>query len=754
LIGVIRDAGREPAALRDQRAKQAQERAARFFNSRSTAVRQSKHDFDHELLQSAGIKKSLIAVFKDRCAFCGQGVDAASPLEAHHFRPPEGAVAGDGKSSRRHYWWLAYEWKNLYLSCPECRRAQGQKFPVGNRRARVGSGPEALAKEAPLLLDPCAEDPESLLVYLDTGEVVCSDGRGKTTIETFELNRRRLVRDRAVTLEQINWDLEQLANALGSGGDDAFLEQLFTLYDRERPLAAMRRQRVNQWAQMRPRKIEAVFHRGLGSSNGFGELTRGLRRVTNQVKQQEAWAFYGEAADFYLRPDHPKATTEVVAAGPLRDELSPPRFRQLKSTVVRHEPEPWNYLDSAEIRSLEVRNFRAIEHLSLELTEGPGEGSWLMLLGENGTGKSSILQALALALSDAPTIETYSSEARHLLRKGADWGLIRVELTGRHKFRELRFGKGYQGFEADRPMKGILVAGYGATRLLPRSRRASTPRSKVKSLFDPFVPLTSPSSWLPKLEEEQFDAVARSLKRLLNLAKEETMRLLGEDVYLAKRGQRLRLADLSDGYQAMAGLGLDLMELFLRRWGSLEAAEGVVLLDELGAHLHPRWQMQVTGLLRAAFPRVQFVATTHDPLCLHGLYDGEVALLRRTEDQVYALHRELPQIEGLTVDQILTSEHFGLHSTRDPATEELLNQYYALLAKRDPSERETQRLRQLRERLDSYHLFGATRRERLALGAADDFLATQPLLNSAEEYSSLKAETARHIEAIWERRLR
>jgi uncharacterized protein (TIGR02646 family) len=752
MIQITRGSKSEPAVLRGPAAKQAQEKAAQFFSSRSRATLQSEHEFDQHLLRSKPVTAALGKVFSDRCAFCGRGIEAR--LEIHHFRPAEGAVGADGQTSRRHYWWLAYAWENLYLACSECSTAQGQKFPVGGTRARVRSGTEALANEGPVLIDPCAENPEDDLVYLDTGEVVAREARPKTTIDTFQLNRPRLVRDRAEAMESLNWDLGQVAEALRSDYEE-FIRLLFELYSRDKPLAGLRRQRINQWVQFRPRKVESAFRRVVGSTEEYRALTEGMRRVTNQVKADEAYAFFGEAARFYLQPELLEVAKRAAPAKP----SVPMRERNESGTV---EPftelpfdaglRPWTYFDSAEIRSIEIRNFRAIESLSIKLAGGVG--SWLMLLGENGTGKSSILQAIALALSDSRTIKAHSKDARHLLRKGADWGSIRVELTSRQRFRELRFGEGYNGFEADRPMEGVLVAGYGATRLLPRSKKVAPAASRIEGLFDPFVPLTLPSSWLPRLEEDQFDAVARALKRLLNLADDETMRLVDDDLYLVKGRRRLRLSDLSDGYQAMAGFGLDLMELFLTRWGTLESAEGVVLVDELGAHLHPRWQMQATRALRDAFPRAQFIATTHDPLCLHGLWDGEVALLRRNEDHIYALHQELPPIEGLTVDQILTSEHFGLHSTREPAVENLINDYYRLLGKHTRSEREEDELDQARARLDAFRLLGSTRREQLALEAADDFLAGQRQLESAAEYTELHDATVRRIQGIWERRLR
>jgi predicted ATP-binding protein involved in virulence len=139
--------------------------------------------------------------------------------------------------------------------------------------------------------------------------------------------------------------------------------------------------------------------------------------------------------------------------------------------------------------------------------------------------------------------------------------------------------------------------------------------------------LVDPRKWLPSLGSEEFDTVARALRTVLELPEdEEITRRRGLEIVRGKT--RYGLDQLSDGYRSMAIFALDLMQLLLPRWGTIAAAEGIVLIDEIGAHLHPRWQMRVTGLLRQTFPRMQFVATTHDPLCLRGLRDGEVVALR------------------------------------------------------------------------------------------------------------------------------
>ena len=183
----------------------------------------------------------------------------------------------------------------------------------------------------------------------------------------------------------------------------------------------------------------------------------------------------------------------------------------------------------------------------------------------------------------------------------------------------------------------------------------------------------------------------------------------------------------------------------------MDVAEGLVLLDEIGAHLHPRWKMRIVKSLRQVFPRVQFVATTHNPLCLRGLKENEVVVMRRNaEDQIVAL-TDLPPVEGLRVDQLLTSEHFGLNSTVDPEIDAMFDDYYRLLALRKRSPQQNEQLKELGDQLSKYDLMGTTRREQLALEAIDQYLAQEPELTDLSKRSSLKDETRRTVSEIWSR---
>jgi hypothetical protein len=339
-----------------------------------------------------------------------------------------------------------------------------------------------------------------------------------------------------------------------------------------------------------------------------------------------------------------------------------------------------------------------------------------------------------------------------LIRRGSAGAYIEVKLTG------TRIPTGLEitpdGFRSEGGAAKTLLLAYGATRLLPRSQEESAKDvglARVDNLFDPFVPLADATKWLLDLPSARFAPVARTLKRLLSLNEEDEIRRSHKrgTVEVAANGEPVPLGQLSDGYQTVVALAIDVMSVMLRRWKALEVAEGIVAVDELGAHLHPRWRMTIVENLRAAFPRVQFISSTHDPLCLRGLEDGEVVVLRRQDGDINAV-TDLPSVKGLRVDQLLTSEHFGLNSTVDPTLDRLFERYYDLRAQRGRTQTEEKEYASLEQQLEQYRVLGTTRRERLMLEAADDFIAAERSITSDERRARLQQDTKRRIRELWE----
>ena len=135
-----------------------------------------------------------------------------------------------------------------------------------------------------------------------------------------------------------------------------------------------------------------------------------------------------------------------------------------------------------------------------------------------------------------------------------------------------------------------------------------------------------------------------------------------------------------------------------------ESEKALVLLDEVDAHLHPKWQYQLIPLLRDVFPNLQVLATTHSPLIVANLQppDGLCYHLLRDGGRggVTAEPVLLESLRGMRADQILTGPAFDLDSTRDRGTLALLEEYSELLAIEELTESQRGRLAQLSSHLE------------------------------------------------------
>lgn len=133
-----------------------------------------------------------------------------------------------------------------------------------------------------------------------------------------------------------------------------------------------------------------------------------------------------------------------------------------------------------------------------------------------------------------------------------------------------------------------------------------------------------------------------------------------------KDGKSVAFSDLSDGYRNAVAMVADLtirMVTLNPHFGAMAAqmTPGVVLIDELDLHLHPKWQRRVVEDLRHTFPRVQFICTTHSPFIVQSLRSGEELTVlggQATIDVANMTIREVAQ--GLMgVDESDTSRRYG-----------------------------------------------------------------------------------------------
>jgi uncharacterized protein (TIGR02646 family) len=154
------------------------------------------------------VRAALEKLFHDKCAYCESKIASGFDWEVEHFRP-KGEVTE--RPDHSGYYWLAYEWSNLYPSCTHCNQRRCDKprwgddhtaetggkasqFPLLDETCRAMTHEDDLAMEQALLLDPCSDEPAELLSFSLLGDAVSvgENIKATTTIEVFQLNRRRL----------------------------------------------------------------------------------------------------------------------------------------------------------------------------------------------------------------------------------------------------------------------------------------------------------------------------------------------------------------------------------------------------------------------------------------------------------------------------------------------------------------------------------------------------------------------------------
>lgn len=418
--------------------------------------------------------------------------------------------------------------------------------------------------------------------------------------------------------------------------------------------------------------------------------------------------------------------------------------------------------------SLELENVRCFgERQTLDLTDDEGKlAQWTLLLGDNGVGKTTLLQCLAWmrpvpalksredSIPDAiaPALDSEENEVwKSLLRREAKVQLdLEATLSVGQKLGIREKGRipkiktnvrmsGRNGVLQERiPTENLFpeplnmdlldlpIFAYGAT------RRMGSSNLENSELSDPLASLFLGSTELYDAEEIllNLDYLAAKSKKMRNkkrlqrigqllaailpdIQDEKDIDILGPKVLghpdepsgvLFKTPYGLvPLLGLSLGYQTMLAWTVDLASRLYERYPDSPnplAEPAIVLIDEIDLHLHPLWQRHVMEDLICHFPSVQFIATAHSPLIAQEAEEANLTVLQQKDGQV--IIKNHPQfVKAGRVDQIVTSELFGVPSARRRRVESLIANRNALLDKTKRTRSEEDRLNALDKELEN-----------------------------------------------------
>jgi predicted ATP-binding protein involved in virulence len=194
---------------------------------------------------------------------------------------------------------------------------------------------------------------------------------------------------------------------------------------------------------------------------------------------------------------------------------------------------------------------------------------------------------------------------------------------------------------------------------------------------------------------------------------------------VVRNGLALELAHLSDGYQAMLSIVLDLMlrYAFLFFEGDPLAGEALVGIDEIDLHLHPKWQRTVLPQLTGLFPGTQFVVTTHSPIVVQSAIDSGFAVVRLVEADGAATAQPLSSrlakaLRGAEVGSVLFEDHiFGIESRFSLEYSKIEQRVDELQAKVSSGEATELEYRELKKGLDKLEELVAKEDRRRADGS-------------------------------------
>jgi predicted ATP-binding protein involved in virulence len=405
-----------------------------------------------------------------------------------------------------------------------------------------------------------------------------------------------------------------------------------------------------------------------------------------------------------------------------------------------------------------IRNIKCFEDIELNF-RNPDDTirRWNVVIGENGTGKTVLLQAIAIALMGEKAASVLLPRPRGWVRTGADVGTIeahfipgnldadvtwpdsdadaeknlsdpirvRYELKKSAEesaqddgatLRETTPASQQERVRLARHSRSTawLGAGYGPFRRLSGSAEWRSSGSalydreaRFVTLFREDAALTDCEEWLMKLDyarkdnanpehQQRNELLYTTIQTTLNnyllpdAVRLDTVSSLGV-FFRTPCAERIRMADLSDGYRAMVALSIDLLRHLSDAYGVLlDAAtsaqadwlkyvQGVVLIDELDAHLHPTWQRQIGLWLGKRFPGIQFIVTTHSPFITQIADAGGLYVLRQadTDSGSVEVHQDDDSVRGWRVEQILAIL-FDTPSAYDPDTEQQRQEYLHL----------------------------------------------------------------------------
>lgn len=377
------------------------------------------------------------------------------------------------------------------------------------------------------------------------------------------------------------------------------------------------------------------------------------------------------------------------------------------------------------LKKLHISNFKMFEDMELEFTPG-----FNLILGDNGVGKTTILEAATVAVSgflagmeDVPTRNIYKDDVHYQIIKdnnripnksfkypievestisydGIDytWSRIKKDYTGssRTSINPRDILKVSRELINSTENRILPLLSYQSASRHWISARSDANEKRRKQLhnrrcgylgcLDRTANMAVINNWCEQMEwssfrmhnisenYKQFGKIVSNFMSIMNDG------IISEVIYQPNSGRLLycengefkEIEDLSAGYQSVLNMILDLayrMAILNPNEGeNLSKAEGIVLIDEIDSNLHPKWQWRIIEALTETFPNVQFIAATHSPIIVSSCKNANIISIDEEQNIRY-----INDSYAFSVNEIL-KDMLGYYM-RPAKVENLINEF-------------------------------------------------------------------------------
>ena len=334
-----------------------------------------------------------------------------------------------------------------------------------------------------------------------------------------------------------------------------------------------------------------------------------------------------------------------------------------------------------KIRSVSLKSFKGFDDVTIDCMKSETKiYQWTVLLGNNNTGKTRILQAIAQMstlingyithpISDNNKVVYVQPSWRNLPNTSQVVCNI-TDLENTWMF----FNNKPTILDRKIELKKLELFGYGVSRYPTTFQSLS---ERISGNFDTLLyhdtKLTNIEEWLMQLD---YAAKSNSQTAETYFKKVKAIICSGifpeiEDIDCKKNNEGhnympyvlfktkdgwFRYNELGFGYQSMLSWVVDLCKRMFETFPNsknplLESA--VVLVDEIDLHLHPKWQREIISYVSDIFKNVQFIVTTHSPLIIQSMQEVNLYVLRREDEKIVVEHSSETNFSGWTVEEIL-----------------------------------------------------------------------------------------------------